>query len=109
MGRIIAPDTAFTAGLLDGIAEGLGLPSSDLLDRMPTLTPELSAALTGDATHPLRRVLTSVRAYEHEDLVEACRGPVPLQTMAEAYLQALAWTTETTRFTTVRERTPRPV
>ncbi|MBT0771173.1 HDOD domain-containing protein [Kineosporia sp. J2-2] len=109
MGKLVAPDTAFTAGLLDGIAEGLGLPSSDLLDRMPTLTPDLSAALTGDGSHPLRRVLTSVRAYEHEDLAEAKRGPVPLHAMAEAYLQALAWTTETTRATHLRERrTPRP-
>nr|WP_269329897.1 HDOD domain-containing protein [Kineosporia babensis] len=97
--RVAAPDTAFTAGLLDGIAEGLGLPASDLLERMPTLTPELSAALTGDVSHPLRRLLTSVRAYEHEDLEEAERGPVPLRVMAEAYLQALAWTTETTRAT----------
>ncbi|GLY26758.1 HDOD domain-containing protein [Kineosporia sp. NBRC 101731] len=109
LGHVNAPDTAFTAGLLDGIAEGLGLPSSDLLERMPMLTPELIAALTGDAKNPLRRVLASVRAYEHKDLVGARRGPVPLQTMAEAYLEALAWTTETTRYTNVKERKPRSV
>ena len=106
--RVVAPDTAFTAGLLDGIAEGLGLDSSDLVDRMPMLTPELTTALTGDQNHPLRRILASVRAYEHEDLAEARRGPVPLQVMAGAYLQALAWTTETTRATAVRRRAPRP-
>jgi c-di-GMP-related signal transduction protein len=110
MGRVVAPDTAFTAGLLDGIAEGMGLLSSDLLDRMPTLTPALSAALTGDTSHPLRRVLASVRAYEHKDLAEARRGPVSLQSMAEAYLQALAWTTETTRATAQKRRRPtRPI
>ncbi|MCE0536929.1 HDOD domain-containing protein [Kineosporia rhizophila] len=108
LGRVVTPDTAFTAGLLDGIAEGLGLPASALLDRMPTLTPELSAALTGDPSHPLRRLLTAVRAYQHEDLEEAGRGPVPLPAMAEAYLQALAWTTETTRATARSNRSTRP-
>jgi len=108
LGRLTAPDTAFTAGLLDGIAEGLGLPAAELLERMPTLAPELSAALTGDDNHPLWRILSAVRAYEHEDLSTAERGPVPLQAMAEAYLQALAWTTETTRAAVSRERTSRP-
>lgn len=108
LGRLTTPDTAFTAGLLDGIAEGLGLPAADLLERMPTLAPELSAALTGDGSHPLWRILTAVRAYEHEDLDEVGRGPVPLQTLAEAYLQALAWTTATTRAAAPREQASRP-
>jgi EAL and modified HD-GYP domain-containing signal transduction protein len=93
-----SPDIAFTAGLLDGVAESLGLSPTGLLERMPALSPDLADALLGKPG-PLRSVLDAVVAYEHEDLAGVSAGPVSLRTMADAYLGALAWTTETTRAT----------
>jgi EAL and modified HD-GYP domain-containing signal transduction protein len=98
---VTSPDIAFTAGLLDGVAQSLGLSTSLLLERMPTLTPELAEALDGKPGE-LRRVLDAVHSYERQDLAGASAGPVSLQGMAEAYLGALAWTTETTRAAQVR-------
>jgi EAL and modified HD-GYP domain-containing signal transduction protein len=102
---VTSPDVAFTAGLLDGVAESLGLTSALLLERMPTLTPELNDALAGKPGE-LRRVLDAVHSYERQDLAGASAGPVSLQTMAEAYLGALAWTTETTRVTELSSSSP---
>lgn len=96
--KLPAPDIAFTAGLLHGVAESLGLTPTGLLARMPALSPELADALLGRPS-PLRRVLDAVLAYEREDLQAVSLGPVSLQVMAEAYLGALAWTTETTQAT----------
>jgi EAL and modified HD-GYP domain-containing signal transduction protein len=97
---VSTPDVAFTAGLLDGVAESLGLSAAVLLDRMPALTPELAEALSGKPGG-LRSILDAVHSYERQDLAGASAGPVTLQGMAEAYLGALAWTTETTRATEV--------
>jgi EAL and modified HD-GYP domain-containing signal transduction protein len=95
-----SPDVAFTCGLLDGVAESLGLSPTGLLERMPALSPELADALLGKPG-PLRSVLDAVLAYERQDLAGVSAGPVSLRTMADAYLGALAWTTETTRATDV--------
>ncbi len=92
------PDVAFTAGLLHGVAESLGLSATGLLERMPALAPELADALLG-RPGPLRNVIDAVVAYEHQDLAAVAGGPVSLRIMADAYLGALAWTTETTRAT----------
>ena len=92
----VSPDTAFTAGLLHGVAESLGLSPTMLLERMPTLAPDLGEALLG-RPGPLREVLDAVIGYQRQDLVAASAGPVSLGAMADAYLGALAWTTETTR------------
>jgi c-di-GMP-related signal transduction protein len=96
--NLTAPDVAFTAGLLHGVAESLGLSPTGLLERMPALAPELADALLG-RPGPLRSVLDAVIAYEHQDLIGVADGPVSLRIMADAYLGALAWTTETTRAT----------
>jgi c-di-GMP-related signal transduction protein len=93
------PDVAFTAGLLHGVAESLGLPPAGILDRMPTLAPELAAALNGYPS-PLREVLDSVVGYEKRAVAGSSR--IPLDVLSEAYVGALAWTTETTRATTSR-------
>jgi EAL and modified HD-GYP domain-containing signal transduction protein len=90
------PDVAFTVGLLHGVAEALRLPPATMLERMPSLSPDLADAL-GGAPGPLRQVLDAVLAYERADLTALERAPVPLSVMAEAYLSALAWTTETSR------------
>jgi len=92
----VSPDTAFTAGLLHGVAESLGLSPTMLLERMPTLGPDLGDALMGHPG-PLRDVLDAVIGYQRQDLVAASAGPVSLGAMADAYLGALAWTTATTR------------
>jgi c-di-GMP-related signal transduction protein len=97
----VSPDTAFTAGLLHGVAESLGLSPTALLERMPTLGADLGEALLGHAG-PLRDVLDAVIGYQRQDLVAASAGPVSLGAMADAYLGALAWTTETTRATETR-------
>jgi c-di-GMP phosphodiesterase len=95
---LASPDIAFTAGLLHGVAESLGLSPTTLLERMPTLAPELADALMG-RPGPLRDVLDAVLAYERQDLAGVAAGPVSLRIMSDAYLGALAWTTETTRAT----------
>jgi EAL and modified HD-GYP domain-containing signal transduction protein len=95
---LASPDIAFTAGLLHGVSESLGLSATMLLERMPTLAPELADALMG-RPGSLREVLNAVVGYEHQDLAEVATGPVSLPILAEAYLGALAWTTETTRAT----------
>jgi EAL and modified HD-GYP domain-containing signal transduction protein len=96
--NLVSPDTAFTAGLLHGVAESLGLSPTAMLERMPTLGPELGEALLG-RPGPLRDVLDAVIGYQRQDLVAASAGPVSLGAMADAYLGALAWTTQTTRAT----------
>jgi c-di-GMP-related signal transduction protein len=92
----VSPDTAFTAGLLHGVAESLGLSPATLLDRMPALGQDLGEALLG-RPGPLRQVLDAVIGYQRQDLVAASAGPISLTAMADAYLGALAWTTATTR------------
>ena len=94
--ELVSPDTAFTAGLLHGVAESLGLSPTALLERMPALGADLGEALLG-RPGPLRDVLDAVIGYQRADLVAASAGPVSLGAMADAYLGALAWTTETTR------------
>jgi c-di-GMP-related signal transduction protein len=94
--NFVSPDTAFTAGLLHGVAESLGLSPTALLERMPSLGAELSNALLG-RPGPLRDVLDAVIGYQRQDLIAASAGPISLGAMADAYLGALAWTTETTR------------
>jgi EAL and modified HD-GYP domain-containing signal transduction protein len=93
---LASPDIAFTAGLLHGVAESLGLPSTAILGRMPALGEELAGALFGRPGR-LRDVLDAVVAYERQDLAALDHCPIPLRTIADAYLGALAWTTETTR------------
>jgi len=91
----VSPDTAFTAGLLHGVAESLGVPAATLLERMPALGPDLGEALLG-RPGPLRQVLDAVIGYQRQDLVAASAGPISLAAMADAYLGALAWTTAIT-------------
>ena len=93
---LASPDTAFTAGLLHGVAQSLGLSAIEMMDRMPSLGSELRDALLG-APGPLRSVLDAVVGYQEQDLGAASAGPLSLGAMADAYLGALAWTTETTR------------
>jgi c-di-GMP-related signal transduction protein len=91
----VRPDVAFTAGLLHGVAAALGVPPERMTERMPSLTPDLAGALRGGAG-PLRDVLDAVLAYQRGDVAALRRSGLPLSMLSEAYLAALAWTTETT-------------
>ena len=94
--RSVAGDVAFTAGLLDGLAESLGLSTAEMPTLLPFLTPQLVEALAG-VPGPLQSVLSSVRAYENGAQYQPDRHTVPLPVLAETYLDALAWTTTVTR------------
>lgn len=96
--KLSVPDTAFTAGLLHGVAESLGVTADALLERMPALSPDLTDALRGTPGQ-LRDVIDAVVSYQRQDLASAAAGPVSLAMLADAYLSALAWTTQTTRST----------
>jgi c-di-GMP phosphodiesterase len=92
----VRPDVAFTAGLLHGVALALGVPPPEMPGRMPSLAPDLAAALTG-TPGPLRDVLDLVLAYQRGDMTTLRTAVVPLNVLSDAYLAALAWTTETSR------------
>lgn len=91
----VRPDVAFTLGLLDGIGQTLGLDQAALLERLPPLTPELADALVG-GSGPLRALLDAVRGYETGDLDAVAATGVDAALLAQAYLDALAWTSRTT-------------
>jgi hypothetical protein len=61
------PDSAFTLGLLHGVAEALGMSPEAFVAGLPALADDMKAALIGDSG-PLRTVLYSVLAYELADL-----------------------------------------
>ncbi len=92
----VRSDTAFTLGLLDGLADSLGLASDDLPNLLPFLAPELVTALTGGAG-PMLDLLNAVRAYETADDELMLNSGISLSTLSESYLDALAWTTDVTR------------
>lgn len=87
----ISGTTAFTAGLLVGVAELLGVPVTSLVEKLP-LAPELVAALT-EGSGELGRVLAAVHAYEKLEPPED-GWPVPMATLSQAYLAAAGWSTQ---------------
>jgi c-di-GMP-related signal transduction protein len=95
-GGRIRPDAAFTLGLLDGLAESLGVTPNQLQNLLPVLAPELATALAG-GEGAMRSLLDAVRAYESAELGPIIAGDIPLLELSESYLDALAWTTEVTR------------
>ena len=99
------PDTAFSIGLLSGVADLLGRPTADLAHELP-LSPDVTQALT-TGTGPLGHLLTAVRDYENGN-------PTPLTTLLHphdpttTYLNALHWTT-TVITATQQPTTPKPL
>lgn len=83
----VAPEVAFTAGLLSALDVVLGVTAADV-ERALALSDDLRDALRGAPT-PLGRLLAIVRAYEH------ATGPRPEGSsdtdLGHAYLSALAW------------------
>jgi EAL and modified HD-GYP domain-containing signal transduction protein len=98
---VVRPDVAFTLGLLDGIAETLGMTVAMMLEGLPPLSGELNQALLG-TPGPLRSILDTVAAYERDDLDELPALPtsrsatMPTSDIAIAYLAAIAWTSRIT-------------
>lgn len=88
------PDSAFTMGLLHGIAQALGMPIEEFVAGLPALADDLRAALAGD-DGPLRTVLDAVLRYERGDLTTLTDGASAVGDLATAYLEALAWTSGT--------------
>lgn len=89
----IDPETAFTLGLLDGIASTLGIGIAAMKGSLPPLGAELDAALAG-TPNSLRTVLDAVRLYEQGKLEELNALGVRTADVATAYLAALAWSTQ---------------
>lgn len=83
-------EAGFTAGLLLGVADLVGESVADLAAQLP-LAPDLTAALERGAGE-LGRALGAVRAYERWQ-APALGWPLPLATLAEVYLSAMAWCT----------------
>jgi c-di-GMP-related signal transduction protein len=88
-----APDTAFMAGLITGVADLLGQTHAAIAGQLP-LSAELTAALV-HGTGPLGQVLRTVDAYEVGDLTEMA-GERP---MSGRYLDAIRWSSRTVRAT----------
>jgi c-di-GMP-related signal transduction protein len=96
--RSVRPDVAFTLGLLDGIAETLGMTPAIMLEGLPPLSGELHAPLLG-TPGSLRSILDAVLAYERRDLESPPTlgtTSLPTAAIAAAYLSAIAWTSRIT-------------
>ena len=86
----LAPEAAFTVGLLSSVAEILGEDTTTLARQMP-LADDVAAALTaGDG--PLGAVLAAVRRYENADRDRtAAAGDPDIAVAPNDYLAALSW------------------
>jgi EAL and modified HD-GYP domain-containing signal transduction protein len=95
---MVQSDVAFTVGLLDGLAESLGLVSSEMPAFLPFHSPELSGTGTGHSG-PMQILLDSVRAYEADDERQWVGGRIAFSILTDSYLDALAWTANVTHDT----------
>lgn len=86
-------DTAFTVGLLAGIAELIGEPIANMVKQLP-LTTEVTDALVR-RTGRLGQVLSMVQAYEKSDSGALQGAPVSSADLAKAYLAAVGWSVRT--------------
>jgi c-di-GMP-related signal transduction protein len=86
-------ESAFTVGLLAGVAELLDTPADELVSRLP-LTADVAEALVS-GRGPLGEVLTMVRAYEACDGELLEHAPVSSAELAREYLAALGWSVRT--------------
>ena len=93
------PGAGFVVGLLDGLAEALGLAVQQLTDALPRLSRELVDALSGEDTS-LRCLLDATRCYQLNDLAGLARTRIGHPVATRAYLDALTWSVQTTRAVT---------
>ncbi len=85
-----APDVAFTAGLLQGIADALATPVGNLLNGLPPLGEELASALLGEPG-PLRTILDVALHYTGGRLTPLGSDMHLHTDLAHTYLAALMW------------------
>jgi c-di-GMP-related signal transduction protein len=88
-----APDAAFMAGLITGVADLLGQTHAAMAVQLP-LAADLTAALV-HGTGPLGQVLRIVNAYEAGDLSDVGDD----RPLADRYLDAIRWSARTVRVT----------
>jgi EAL and modified HD-GYP domain-containing signal transduction protein len=81
-------DTAFSVGLLSGVADMLGRPPAELAGELP-LSADVTAALA-EGTGPLGTLLTAVRRYEQGEPTELA-GLLDPGEAVKAYLTAVGW------------------
>jgi len=84
------PDVAFAAGLLRGIADTLGMSSSEFLRGLPPLAEELVGPLN-EVPGPITRILVATNCYLRRDIRGLIATDVPSSDVAQAYLSAMAW------------------
>ena len=99
------PGVAFVVGLLDGVADALGLSAVDLVAALPKLSREVVDALDGQdpVLHGVLRAARSYRADERSaDLSEHAAPAIGHREATHAYLDALVWSAQTTRAVTDR-------
>jgi EAL and modified HD-GYP domain-containing signal transduction protein len=90
-------DVAFTAGLLAGVADLLGVPVASLVAGLPVAEDLAGALIHGQG--PLAPVLLAVAAYDQGDLDALGRLRLPLGGLGMTYLSATAWSQSTLRVT----------
>lgn len=89
----VAPDLAFTAGLLSGLAQVMSWPAHELTSQLVQLHPTVTLALTGAG--PLRTVMTAVEAYERGDAQTLVALQADLDALTAAWLDAIRWANRT--------------
>jgi EAL and modified HD-GYP domain-containing signal transduction protein len=87
----LSAGSAFTVGLLSGVADLIGEPTSTIAERLP-LAYDIEAALrTGEGR--LGEILNAVRGYE-KGLVAPATTLMPPEDVVHAYLAAVSWSNE---------------
>jgi EAL and modified HD-GYP domain-containing signal transduction protein len=89
----LPPESGFTVGLLSGVADLIGQSIAEVAHHLP-LTADVAAALIRGEGR-LGEVLATVHSYERVDLGALGQAPVDSGELAQAYLSALGWSTQT--------------
>jgi EAL and modified HD-GYP domain-containing signal transduction protein len=102
----VPAEAAFTAGLVSAVAELLDEPVADLAARL-SLRADLTTALV-NGTGPIGELLGLIAAYEASDLpaltTTMTAAPLLAGAEAHAYLDAVAWATQTIEATHTIDR-----
>lgn len=90
-----AEEVCFTVGLLSVLDALLDMEMEKVMG-MLTMSDEVNGALLRRAGVP-GKILDMVLHYEFNDWDAVAHGEVPVDTIRDAYLQSIAWATETCR------------
>jgi len=89
----VSKDAAFLTGLLSTLDFLLGMPMSEVVERLP-LDADIAQALA-EREGPLGTLIMATSAYEVADLDGLSATSVDLSSLASAYLNAVAWSLST--------------